>query len=63
MKETRDEELQVIFDHLDRSAIIVMGERTATIPFPVHSQREANIMGKEVARNLGWFDKVEKPSS
>lgn len=63
MKDQSEKELQVIFDHLDRSAIIVMGERTATIPFPVHSQREANIMGKEVARNLGWFDKLEKTIS
>lgn len=57
MTQRKFEELEVIFDLLDKSAVIVMGQRTATVPFPVHSQREANIMGREFARNLGWFDK------
>lgn len=56
MRKCNEDELKVVYDPRTLTADVRYEEQAARIPFAIYSQREANIMGKEFARNLGWFD-------
>ena len=59
MGKLRADDIRVDFDLRTRSATVTLDEHSALIPFPVYSQREADILGREFARNLGWFSETK----
>ena len=48
------EPLMVIFDQVTKTAVIALGDRIATLPGPVNSQRDADRIGRELAESLDW---------
>jgi hypothetical protein len=44
----------VIIDQTTKTAVVAMGERIATLPGRVRNQREADLIGREIADCLGW---------